>query len=373
MRIKKENDFDSCKASLHYLRQEKILNDIDKARNKLITEDLISKIENLDMREKIAIAGALQLSFFKKENNVVLDLFKDEWSELDVLAGKKKRQKDVGIVTVLERELRAVLIALGRSADEKEDYICNNGRSYWFSEIENEENEMINVVVTRVGEPRNVPCAIAVEQLLNMFDLKIVVFSGIAAGPRKIVSLGDVVYATKIYDYEHARLEIAKYFGIPFYFKRRKLPRPEFGKVEHKVRIALDKFDQPERIEKYQKDFLDKLNRLHQGEIPEALRKPEENKPKVYDGTIVAGEKLIADGSLKKLYKIADEKIRAASQEDSGFFQAAKSKKIPWAVFRGISDYGDHRKNRGWHTVASLSAALCATHFIKSINLAKID
>ena len=83
--------------------------------------------------------------------------------------------------------------------------------------------------------------------------------------------------------------------------------------------------------------------------------------------TIAAGEKLFADGSLRRMCKSADQRIRAGDQEDSGFAQAAGSKTINWCIFRGICDYGDPGKGKHWQRIAALAAASAAVTFLKTV------
>jgi nucleoside phosphorylase len=88
-----------------------------------------------------------------------------------------------------------------------------------------------------VGYPRNVPCAIAVETLLNSYSVDLMMLVGIAAGPRDKVTLGDVVAANWVYDYEHVRRELAK-------GKKVEKPRPFHIPVPKHISADLGEFEE---------------------------------------------------------------------------------------------------------------------------------
>jgi nucleoside phosphorylase len=100
-----------------------------------------------------------------------------------------------------------------------------------------------------------------------------------------------------------------------------------------------------------------------------ALDLPKEwrqKNPSIHDGTIAAGEKLIADGSLKRWYRI-DQEVRAGAMEDSGFAQAAEANHVAWCIFRGISDYGDPTKGKEWQFACALAAAAAGITFLREL------
>jgi nucleoside phosphorylase len=282
----------------------------------------------------------------------------DLFDEFESLRREKKQKKNVGIVTMVGPELRGLLTVLGLPSDANPDERSGEF-SYWFAELQRLRQPPLSIVVTIVGEARNVPCAIAVEHLLNDYDLDLIMLVGIAAGPRDKVTLGDVVYADQVYDYEEYRLELMKLFGFVTTF-RQSLPRPKYVSTRKQVKVALERFD----TGKFATCFGESLSRITEDLLPQGYSRA--TVPKVHDGTIAAGEKLIADGSLNKMRKRVDERIRAGAMEDSGFAQVAESKRMPWCIFRGISDYGDPRKQNGWQFIAATGAACGAVTFLRS-------
>jgi nucleoside phosphorylase len=174
---------------------------------------------------------------------------------------------------------------------------------------------------------------------------------GIAAGPQEKVTLGDVVAANWVYDYEHVRREKNK-------GKKIEKPRPFHIPVPKNISADLELYE-----EAWLKNRLQSV--LAQVDAYTLPVPPAEINPRFHVGTIAAGEKLFADNSLDELRSKYDDEIRAGDQEDSGFAQACDFRDIPWCIFRGISDYGDATKNKEWHSTASLAAASAAYAFLQ--------
>jgi len=283
-------------------------------------------------------------------------------STLMTLPTHAKRHRNIGIITIIKPELQAVLTALGRERDSAADEGRGSFR-YWFADVEREDRDPLSVVVTMVGYPRNVPCVIATNQILDLFSFDLLLIVGIAAGPKGKVELGDVVAADRIHDYEHVRSELVEKKVV-------EKPRPLFMNVPPNIYTDIVNYNDSEMS----KHFNALLRSVPQQVLPydktrigwkRKYVKRSDIRPRFHRGTITAGERLFADNGLKTLRDSADCRILAGDQEDSGFAQACEAKKLEWCVFRGIADHGDARKNDGWHFTASLAAAAAAVSFLK--------
>lgn len=352
-----EDGASSCRAIAHFIRELHFPTEYVEGRN-LVLRDLCSRVAAIDNLERAVILANAFQSILPETIRKTFGRTQLRLEELRTLRREKKERKDVGIVTILGEELRAVLAALGRPQDAPPDEKSGEF-SYWIANIPQGGREPITCVIMLVGEARNVPCAIAVEHLLNDYTLSSLILVGIAAGPEGVVRLGDVVYADQVYDYEEYRLEVATIWKMatPFRIKR---PRPKIISTTKQTKLALERLE----YRKFVALFAESIR-----QVPPDLLPPQYSDfqvPKLHDGTIAAGEKLIADGSLKHMRRRVDERIRAGDMEDSGFAQVADFKKIPWCIFRGISDYGDPRKKNGWQFLAGFAAACAALAFLKS-------
>jgi nucleoside phosphorylase len=347
----------SCRAISHFLHTLEFPVEYDSARE-MILRDLCSRVGELQPLERAIVLAETLQSLLPKRMRATFDAARLGLNEFEGLRREKKEKRNVGIVTVIGAELRGVLTVLGRPLDAEPDERSGEF-SYWFAEIQRPHQDALRVVVTMIAEARNVPCAIAVEHLLNDYDLDVVILVGIAAGPREKVKLGDVVYADQVYDYEEYRLELMRVLGFVTNIRRAR-PRPQYISTRKQIKVALERFDP----KKFSGCFTESLSRVADDLLPKQYARS--TTPNVMDGTIAAGEKLIADGSLKRMRRRIDERIRAGAMEDSGFAQVAESKRLPWCIFRGISDYGDPRKENGWQFVAALGAACAAMTFLRS-------
>jgi len=357
-----ENRLESCRSIAHFLslyceRDNKSLEIRD-----LLLRDLCWRASSLDPLDKAIVMAESSYSLLPKNIKAAFTEDSIGMSELGTLMASKKQRKDVGIITVVRPELRAVLSSLGRNtadldlADKRSD-----GFLYWFADVDRYHGPPLSVVVTLVGEPRNVPCAIAVEHVLGDYDVDLLMLVGIAAGPREKVKLGDAVAAERVYDYEHVRLELFRLFGIPLVIPVRR-PRPDYRNVDKEVQVALERYDGSQM----QTFFRGLLSQSGTADLPNGMDSTS-FLPDFHRGTIAAGEKLIADGTLSRMFRKIDQEIRAGDQEDNGFALAAEHKKIKWCIFRGIADYGDPTKAKNWQFVAALSAASAAITFLRSV------
>lgn len=336
-----EDRLDSCKAIVEFITRD--YGERTDAVRRGLLEDLLFKASGIQTHDKAAFLAqgmyySLPIELRERFSSAFLGL-----GELKTLPVKKP--KDVGIITVLKVELDAALEAFGSVYDASIDL---DGFKYWFCELERSNGSPLSLVISYVGEARNVPCAIAVDHMLSRFSLGLMMLIGIAAGPREKVTIGDVIIADRVYDYEHVRAEIREGQKV-------ERQRPLYVETPRFVKENLNAFDELEA--KAQLNSI--LQRIGFARLP-----TQELAPVFHRGTLAAGERLIADGSLQEMRGI-DERIRGGDQEDSGFAQACEFTRIPWCIFRGISDYGDPTKNEGWHFAAAIAAAAAGFSFLR--------
>ena len=325
---------------------ERVCCERDRPRQLMLIRDFVSKSSSVRPEVRFRLALESLRPVMPTEVHPMV-------SKLLATPPSGKPHADVAIVTVIKEELLATQLVFGIDPERREDREVN-GLRYWEVQLPSDVTQHDQkVVVTMVGEARNVPCAIACDRLFNTYQVDAAILVGIAAGLKTKVSHGDVVAADLVLDYEGARLE-------PDTAKKRPTPYPLetriFRNLHHFAPIRQGWHDalQP---------MLARL-RAVKGENP-PVPAGKVWTPKYESGVILAGEKLLADGSLPEMQQEFHERVRAAEMEGAGFARSCKEYGVSWLVFRGISDYGDPKKRGAWQTTAALGAASVARLFLQ--------
>ena len=339
----------ACRTLAHFLAQPGHAPD-EEARD-LMVRDLLWKARTLDANDRAAV-------FAQAFAGVVSPAMREEFA--DALTVPKAEafvpHRDVAIVTVIDTERRAVLFAFGRDPDSPPDRKIPVVEC-WDCTLSLPDGQLLTVVVAMISLPRNVRCALAVSSMDQYYRLGAVLMVGISAGVRGKVKLGDVIMPDRVRDYEEARLE--KRIIIPrLLFVRVHSPRPMEINLHSLMTGPRERM--PEN--KFQARFQELRERVETVQLPADYNR--DILPEIHDGTIVAGDKLIADGSLLTMKERYDQRIVGGDMEDSGFAQAAEAKDIPWCIIRGVSDFADPHKSNGWQYIASVAAATAAHTFL---------
>lgn len=344
-----------------------------KAIRSLLLDDLAGRLSLLDreQRESVVkdVGSALrsQLCRFVSKEGVAAAMHSGENSQsAPSRIGSTKKYADAIIVTVLPVERDAVLTALGRSPDEREDF-KSDGIRYYRAEVRSKRyGGNIAVWTGMISEPRNVPCANFVSQLHDHFEFNTVILVGIAGGNSIKCNLGDVVASTEILDNEG---------GVDLPRRGIQIGRRFFGMVEWQPRVKV--FDNPLSLAKVLNGFSINSNAWHQ-EIRRVVESggssamkfdglDSQAAPELHQGGIIqAGEKLKRDGRLPETAMSYSDRLYAVEMEGSGFAQACRSRKYEWMVVRGISDFGDRRKNDKRQALAALSASFVVKQFLET-------
>lgn len=266
---------------------------------------------------------------------------------------------DVAIVTVTKPELLAAKLAFDVDADANPERIAR-GYHFYRGSFGNRRDPArpYSFVLTNVGADRNLPCNTCIHALLSLYRPSILVLVGIAAGNAESFRLGDVIAANTVIDIAGGRAEVD-----------RDVPRPESFKITPETNSHLSNY-----IEEWKGSFPSLVEKLKAQQ--EAPLLPEPWLPAFKVATLVASERLIADGSMTFIRTQYHDKAVALDMESSGFAQACQSENIPWIVFRGISDFADpdskngagllDPKRKSWQSYAALAAGWIARDFLAS-------
>ena len=255
---------------------------------------------------------------------------------------------DIAILTITPVELRAARAVF----HTPNRYTLRGNRRFYSGRVRSSliVGAPLSLVITSSNEPHNIPAVQAVADIRQYCDPKILFLLGIAAGDRTRVRLGDVVIPEAVYYYEPERLTNAI-----------SEPRHDRAAVPNDVRAQLYHFSLP--TNEFTRELPALLKKIPQRETPRLGRN---FQPTVFshNAIIASGANLLADGRfLPELRDRHDQRLIAADQESWGF--AKGSEGSPWAIFRGISDYGDPDRYDRWRYLAACCAALCLKNFLK--------
>lgn len=261
---------------------------------------------------------------------------------------------DLIIFTIKRRELEAVLAAFGLPNDTPPSRYL--GRfPVWPATVSRRRppagaSTTLNAIVTLIGESgtRNASeaCSILAQEYLS--DMHVLI--GMAAGVAGEVSLGDVVAASHVIDWEKQRLT------------------PEGAKkqpVQHECerRVDLEQLELPDDWESYGASATKELTTYSKPEGFDPNR-----PPKYHKKVILSGDKLLEDGKLPELRESYHDNVRAYEMESAGFIPICRALGREWLVFRGIADFAPEQgREKAWQAWASLNAALVLRHYLESV------
>jgi len=213
------------------------------------------------------------------------------------------------ILTALSVEFQAVLAHLTGSREE----VHSSGTVYERGDFQAESGTWdVLLVETGAGNSR---AALEVERAIQYFSPEVALFVGVAGG-MKDVTLGDVVFASKVYGYEAGKASAG--------FE----PRPETGEGSY---VLL----QRARAVARNTSWLRRLGQSLEGRQPRAL-----------PGPIAAGEKVIAETRSQEYQFLRQQygDALAVEMEGRGFLTGTwANRNVEALVIRGISDLIDRK------------------------------
>jgi nucleoside phosphorylase/tetratricopeptide (TPR) repeat protein len=264
---------------------------------------------------------------------------------------------DVGILTIIPAEIEAIFTALG--IDREEPPEGTGALRYWRTSIISRLNDRaLNLAVSFVaGTAGNVESAISTTLMLEILKPRLMCLVGIAAGAPGKTCIGDVVVPDVVHD---VTVTVRK--------DRKTQPRRRSYELDGRLIRSL-------KLRPLDTDVL-KGRLLLEASIYEALVRSAESAgltrsdiahpPGVRDGSLVSGNTLLRDSRyFPDFHSSNDERCRAAEMEAAGFARACALVGCPWFIVRGISDYGDSRKDDSFHRYAAHTASTVLREFLQ--------
>ncbi len=238
---------------------------------------------------------------------------------------------DVGVLTILDEEIRAVQAELQRMRDYRERRLGYGpmAREAWVPAV---GGGRVRVAAVQTFTRGTESAAMAYRGLVAEYHPRIVLLVGIAGGIAKDIRVGDVVVSDEIIAYD-ARREARD--GT----HRRGQAQAVAAPLGHRLN-----------------DFFAGLPPVQFGPTRQSFR--------VFRGPIGSGNAVVTDyrSEIRRWLTMVNEKVLAVETEAAGVAQGfhettGEGGALGWLTVRGISDTADKRKGHSFHDLASQHAA----------------
>lgn len=278
-------------------------------------------------------------------SRIVKIFYEEERARTDALP------PDVLVLTALDVELAAAKHAFGISEDAEHTTIAN-GLHVWKVPVTKRGGKTASCVLACFAGAGNVDAASLTTMLLGELRPGSVMMLGIAAGLRGKCALGEVVLAERVVAYE----------GAAFVEGGKIEARPEITRLTMGVRQDVSAYLSNRTA------LETRLTESYRGlgiEFPEQVEAGPVAKgvlPKT--ATVASGEKLLRDPEKFLGMRELHGKTEVAEMEGAGLFAACANFGKPVLMVRGISDFGDSKKDNRFHLLAAQAAAAVTVDYI---------
>jgi nucleoside phosphorylase len=245
---------------------------------------------------------------------------------------------DFGIVTSKPLERDAVIRCLDKCEKVQNEHL--DIRTYYLGDVA-VVSGLYKVVVVLTSDAGTVDAVATTGDLIRHWNPRYVIMLGIAGGiSRDGLTLGDVVVADQVIEYEYAK-ELPEHTEL----------RPRVHRCDA---LLLSRVK-------------DLSNWSHSIDVPRPLG-PLRTVPKLFVGPIASGNKVVANGQGREKFRSLHPHMLAVEMEGEGVATAAWQLSQPKGVLvvRGISDLADSNKSDEWQPYAAATAATFFVDFLRS-------
>ena len=253
------------------------------------------------------------------------------------------KRADVGVITVLGKEARAVYKVL----DLKR---VKGGDLPFFEGIVNVQDTVTRVAAIRTHSQGQRSTVMAFDHLRRHYNPAIVVLVGIGGGIHADIEIGDVVVTDRVVYYDLRKV-------TPDEQRRRGEERDAPAVIGHAINSFFVDHDEPATFQATDDNGITREYRA-------------------LTGPIGSGEAVIADAESEiiRYLKAFNDKMLAVDMEAGGLTQAFHEQDGSqavrgWLVVRGISDDAGPTKNDDYHDIAALHAATVLRSLLPYLHL----
>ena len=217
----------------------------------------------------------------------------------------------IGIMSAMHEELAAVLAAM---PDEQRVTVA--GRDFW---VGHWHGHAVVAVLSRIGK---VAAATTATVLLERFDVKALVFTGVAGGLGAGVRVGDVVVAKGLVQHDMDASPLFPRHEVPLYGRARFEAdadlSAQLSMASHQV-----------------------LENAAQHLGADTLLAFQLDSPRVHQGLILSGDRFVSTSAESQALRLALPDALAVEMEGAAVAQVCHDYGVPFAAVRTISDRAD--------------------------------
>lgn len=229
----------------------------------------------------------------------------------------------------------------GDNARYEETYWRRNGHAY----------KVIGCKLNQMGMPA---AATVTTKLIEQFIPRYVVICGIAGGVEKDASYGDIIVATKVWDYCSGKYDASQDNRDDDLESAIKNFKPTSNSVNANSRIT----------NMQDKDYKSVLNKIFKDYIPSKMQKA----PKIWWGSFACGSSVIKNRAIiDEMILKFDRKTLGIDMESYGVFYAVDNAIAPQpkvVCVKAISDFADRDKNNDYQDYAATVSAKFSKEFV---------
>lgn len=327
-----------------------------------------------------AIFGSTRVAFFRPEIVIVLSQHFDDsvksslqtypicmipytvneaWKTplINRLDYYDRRRCDIAIITAVDVEFEAV-----------KRWGWQDGRdiphfTYYSKNITNSEGKVLKAVLVKLKDMGMVCATNTTDRIIHYFGPKCIIMTGICAGRKGAVSLGDLVVASQAWDYGSGSIEEVQ--------KSRNVkdivfcPAPDYISMKANPTNVFDWYT-PEKIRDLKDGLLKDAQESLNVKLLEIALKERERETKVYQKTMATGAAVIkAEQFTNKFIKEQNRKYLGIDMETYGVYYAAEHGGVKeFFTVKAVSDLADTEKNDEFQSYCAKLSAAFALHFI---------
>ena len=316
---------------------------------------------------------------------------------------------DILIITALKDELDALKNCDNQSGNSWQELKDSSNYSYYKGTLNHKNGTQLNIVAARPVEMGEIYTSNLVTRLISELKPRCLAMTGVCAGNKKDVFLGDVIVANQVFKFDYGKL-VAHYESIDnqqirteeifhnirtYNLKRQwelaiqEFPQDWLNTIQtsrpksyyHQERWLLHKlYDYQQQPYKYLppqhhserqtecRDWSKVIQRLEKQKLlkidpfeltEEAVKKVKNERlkyleyqhykdpssPKIHTGVIATTSKVQQDPQLFQRIEKLQRKILGVEMEGTAIGAVAEIEEIPMIIVKAVQDYADHDKN----------------------------